>query len=100
MKIRENKNEIENLINVFFETLTFIIILYLISCFLISFHQNILKVIFLCVNISVMESYKTRIEKYMGSVVAYLLLFASVIFIAFIIYKFGYFEVSNTITKF
>lgn len=47
-----------------------------------------------------MASYKARIEKYMGSVVAYLLLFASVILIAFIIYTFGYFEVSNTITKF
>lgn len=55
MKSRENKNEIEKIINVFFETLTFIIILYLISCFLISFHQNILKVLFSCVNISVME---------------------------------------------
>lgn len=100
MKSRENKNEIEKNINVFFETLTFIIILYLISCFLISFHQNILKVLFSCVNISVMASYKARIEKYMGSVVAYLLLFASVILITFIIYTFGYFEVSNTITKF
>lgn len=31
------KNKLEIMINVFFETLTFILTLYLISCFLISF---------------------------------------------------------------
>lgn len=86
--------------NVFFETLTFIFTVYLISCFLISFRQNFLKVLISCVNISVMASYKTSIENYVGSILSYLLLFVSVILIGFIIYTFGYFEVSNTITKF
>lgn len=100
MKDRDIKNGGKVIINVFFKTLTFIFTIYLISCFLISFRQNLLKVLISCVNISVMASYKARIEKYVGSRVSYLLLFVSVILIAFIIYTFGYFEVSNTITKF
>lgn len=101
MKNKDKDNGRLSLVtNVFFITLTFIFLLYFVSCFLISFQQNFLKVIISCVNISVMASYKARIEEYVGSRVSCLLLLASVILIAIIIYTFGYFEVSTTITKF
>lgn len=86
--------------NVFFITLTFIFLLYFVSCFLISFRQNFLKVIISCVNISIIAIYKTSIEKYVGNRAAYLLTAVSIAIVMIIIYTFGYFEVSTTITKF
>ena len=100
MKVREIKNGGKVIINVFFETLTFIFTIYLISCFLISFQQSFSKILISCLNISVMANYKTSIEKDVSRRLSNLLLIASVILIGIIIYKYGYFEVSNTITKF
>lgn len=100
MKVREIKNGGKVIINVFFETLTFIFTIYLISCFLISFQQSFFKILISCLNISVMANYKTSIEKDVSRRLSNLLLIASVILIGIIIYKYGYFEVSNTITKF
>lgn len=101
MKNKDKDNGRLSLVtNVFFITLTFIFLLYFVSCFLISFRQNFLKVIISCVNISIIANYKTIIEKYAGSRAAYLLTAFSIAVVMIIIYIVGYFEVSTTITKF
>lgn len=67
---KDIKNKFKIMVNVFFETLTFIITLYLISCFLISFQRELIKVLFSCLNINIIVNFKNNIEKELGIKVA------------------------------
>lgn len=93
------KNKLEIMINVFFETLTFILTLYLVSCFLISFQSEIIKVLFSCLNINIIMNFKDNIEKELSKKEAYILTAVSFIILIFFVYSFGYFEVSTNFTK-
>ncbi|MCI5675497.1 MAG: hypothetical protein MR314_04960 [Ezakiella sp.] len=93
------KNKLKIMINVFFETLTFIITLFLISCFLIAFQRELIKVLFFCLNINIIANFKNNIEIELGKKEAYILIAVSFIILIFFVYSFGYFEVSTNFTK-
>lgn len=65
-KQHDIRNTIKIMTNVFFETLTFIVTLYLVSCFLISFQGNLVKVLLSCLNINIIMNFKSNIEKEIG----------------------------------
>ena len=98
-KNNDIKNKFKIMINVFFETLTFILTLYLISCFLISFQGEIIKVLISCLNINIIINFKNNIEKELGKKEAYILIVLSFIILIFFVYSFGYFEVSTNFTR-
>ena len=98
-KQHDIRNRIKIMMNVFFETLTFILTLYLVSCFLISFQGNLVKVLFSCLNINIIMNFKSNIEKEIGKIGSYIILAISIIILIFFVYSFGYFKISTNFTK-
>lgn len=94
----ENKSKI--ILNVFFETLTFIFTLYFMSCFLISFQRELVKVLISVVNISIIINFKNSIEEELGKKGTYILLLMSLIIVILFVYSFGYFEISTNLIKY
>lgn len=91
--------KIKRVLNLFFETMTFILTLYMISCFMISF-QDIKKVIIMIINICIISMFYNISKENYGKKKEILLVLFLFVTLIFIIYKFGYFNISNKLSYF
>lgn len=92
---RYDKEKIKIFLNVFFKIINFIFILYMLSCFLISFRSGPLKIIASCVNISTIAFFKKNMDRDLTKKYRLLILVISQAILGGLVYKFEIFTVSS-----
>lgn len=92
--------KIKLILNLIFEIITFIITLYMISSFMISFQSDIRIGIVMVINICHISMFYNIFKKQYGKNKAILMTLFSLIMLIFIVYEFGYFKVSNELSYF
>ena len=94
-----DKENIKIFLNVFFKTINFIFILYMLSCFLVSFRSSPIKILVSCVNISTIAHFKNDMDRELTNKYSLLILAISLAILALLVYKFGIFMVSSDLRK-
>lgn len=94
-----DNEKIKKVLNIFFKTINFIFILYMLSCFLISFGSSPIKILASCVNISVIAYFKKDMDRQLTKKYSLLILVISLAILAIVVYKFGIFMVDDDLRK-